>query len=242
MSSSRNRSSSPQLMGIASISPFYGLELGCVGEEAPLVKKLELSDFRAVRRVLEPDDFALTDGEPDAPPTDLIEEGAWDHIMTLPDDVAIRTSSHQGSRISLLNEVTTEWIGILPESSMTASAMLDIGDNLSSSVFSQLHGFYREAISTLRNALETSVFATQCILGADEARWKRWGEGEEVRFGNVCDQMLTFPSLQTREDLVRRECGSGIFAGDGRTNRSAWARFLYRKLCRYSHASTRNHS
>jgi hypothetical protein len=38
-----------------------------------MVRKLPLSDFRAVRRQLEPHDFALSEG-PDPPPTHLIDE------------------------------------------------------------------------------------------------------------------------------------------------------------------------
>jgi hypothetical protein len=204
--------------------------------ETPLVRNLELNDFRAVRRVLELDDFALTNGQPDGPPTDLIDEETWDHIMTLPGDVAIRTSGFQGSRISLLNDLATEWIEILPAPGIVASAMLDVSDALYSSTFSQLHGFYKEAISTLRGALETSVLATLSVLTADEEKWERWLQGEELRFGDICDQMRALPRIQTRESQIQIEYGSGIFVGDDQTNRSAWARTLYRKLCRYSHA------
>ena len=201
-----------------------------------MVKKLGLNDFRAVRRVLEPDDFALSDGEPDGPPTDLIDEEAWDHIMTLPGDVAIRTSGFHGSRISLLNNVATGWIETLPAPGIVASAMLEISDAFYSSTFSQLHGFYKEAISTLRSALETSALAALCVLAPDEEKWKRWEDGEELRFGNICDQMLALPCIQTREKRLQVECDSGILVGDDLTNRGAWARVLYRKLCRYSHA------
>jgi hypothetical protein len=54
-----------------------------------MARNMDLDDFRAIRRVLEPDDFAVTDGKPDSPPTDLIGQEAWDHIMTLPGHVAI---------------------------------------------------------------------------------------------------------------------------------------------------------
>ena len=42
-----------------------------------MVRKLEADDFRAIRMVLEPDDFALTDGEPDPPPSDLVNSEVW---------------------------------------------------------------------------------------------------------------------------------------------------------------------
>jgi len=59
-------------------------------------KKLALTDFRAVRVVLEPEDFALGGDEPDPPPSDLIAAETWSGITVLPDDVAIRTSDHNG--------------------------------------------------------------------------------------------------------------------------------------------------
>jgi hypothetical protein len=33
-----------------------------------MARNMDLDDFRAIRRVLEPDDFAVTDGKPDSPP------------------------------------------------------------------------------------------------------------------------------------------------------------------------------
>jgi hypothetical protein len=74
-----------------------------------MVRSLETSDFRAVRRTLEPDDYALNDGEPDPPPNDLISKDTWAGIMDLPDSVAIYTTGFQGSRIELLNEL---WSGM----------------------------------------------------------------------------------------------------------------------------------
>ncbi|WP_213772878.1 hypothetical protein [Bradyrhizobium sp. dw_78] len=201
-----------------------------------MVKNLELDDFRAVRRVLEPDDFALTDGQPDPPPSDLIEEQAWCHIMTLPDDVAIRTTSFQGSRISLLSEIVSDWIQILPEPGIMASAMLDVSDAFYSSTFNQMHGFYKESISALRSALETIMLATHCSLTADEDKWRRWMEGEELRFGNICDQILTLPNVRSQDTQVLQRCGAGLFLANEPSNRTAWARTLYRRLCRYSHA------
>ena len=44
--------------------------------------KLQENDFRAFRTVLDPDDFALSDGQPDVA-TDLIDEDTWDEITHL---------------------------------------------------------------------------------------------------------------------------------------------------------------
>lgn len=66
-----------------------------------MTKELSQSDFRAVRIVLEPEDFALGADEPDPPPSDLIAEKTWHGIMDLPDDVAIRTSDHNGKLLGV---------------------------------------------------------------------------------------------------------------------------------------------
>ena len=53
-------------------------------------KSLPLEDFRAVRIVLENDDFAIVPEDPDRPARDLIDRDTWNSIVTLPDDVSIR--------------------------------------------------------------------------------------------------------------------------------------------------------
>lgn len=74
-----------------------------------MTRKLPLTDFRAIRHQLEPDDFAISDSE-DIAPTDLIDEQTWAGITHLTDDVAIRTSDHNGIRLSLLHSLWSDWI------------------------------------------------------------------------------------------------------------------------------------
>lgn len=61
-----------------------------------MAKPLDTANFRAIRIVLEPDDFAVSSGKPDQP-TDLVDKETWHGIVDLPDDVGIRTSNHQGT-------------------------------------------------------------------------------------------------------------------------------------------------
>jgi hypothetical protein len=58
-----------------------------------MVHRLPLTDFRARRSVLDPDDFAGGDDLPDPPPSDLIDPDTWQGIVGLPDDVSVRTSN-----------------------------------------------------------------------------------------------------------------------------------------------------
>jgi hypothetical protein len=197
---------------------------------------MDLADFRAIRRVLEPDDFALTDDKPDPPPTDLIDRESWEHIMTLPGDVAITTTSYQGSRISLMNDLSSEWVFSMPLNGITGHAMGVISDNLTSSIFNTVHGHYKTALTVLRAALETSVFAARCSLAADQTRWERWNGGAEFKFGNACEEILQISAVKAREHEVVDQVGIGIFKGSTSKAHDAWAPDLYRRLCRYSHA------
>ena len=73
-----------------------------------MVSKLPLSDFRAVRHKLDPEDFAFSEG-PDLAPTNLIDEETWSELTHLPDDVAIQTSDHNGHRLKLLQDLWGDW-------------------------------------------------------------------------------------------------------------------------------------
>jgi hypothetical protein len=119
-----------------------------------MTRPLDLEDFRAIRKVLEPTDFALGSEDPDPPPTDLIPIAVWDGIMTLPGDVAIRTTSYQGDRIALLYELWSDWIRVMPHRGFLSVCMLDAADDFAAALFNLLHGFYKQAIAALRNALD----------------------------------------------------------------------------------------
>ena len=68
-------------------------------------KQMPPDDFRAIRTILEMDDYALSSGVPEPPPSDLIPEETWRHLMILPDEAAVRTSNRHGTLIDILNEL-----------------------------------------------------------------------------------------------------------------------------------------
>ena len=68
-------------------------------------KKMSLRDFRAVRTVLEASDFAHAPGPAERPVKDLIDKAVWEDIQTLPETVAVFTSSDHGTQLSLLSEM-----------------------------------------------------------------------------------------------------------------------------------------
>ncbi|MFI5021643.1 MAG: hypothetical protein ACHQRJ_08325 [Alphaproteobacteria bacterium] len=118
-------------------------------------KPLPLSDFRAVRHVLEEHEYAT--GGKNVPPSNLIERDIWDGIMHLPDDVAIKISNHQGTKLRLLYSLWGDWIEAVGDPSHPDNlfgGMLDAADCFQCTTFDFLHGFYRSALANLRSALE----------------------------------------------------------------------------------------
>ena len=92
-------------------------------------KNFPLTDFRAIRKVLEPHEFAL--GGDDVPPTNLIDQETWHGIMNLPDDVAISISDHHGTRLKLLYSLWGDWveaIGTPDNPDELFNCMLDAAD------------------------------------------------------------------------------------------------------------------
>jgi hypothetical protein len=150
-----------------------------------MARKLPLSDFRAVRHKLEPHEFAISEGQ-DVAPTDLVDEATWAGIIHLPDDVAIRTSDHNGLRLALLYSLWGDWItatGDPEKPDELFSCMLDAGDALQCANFLFLHGYYRAAMAELRVALELVMIGAYGNLRPDDPDYVVWKTvGSELGF------------------------------------------------------------
>lgn len=148
-------------------------------------RKLPLSDFRAVRHKLEPHEFALSEGQ-DIAPTHLIDKKTWSGITHLPDDVAIRTSDHNGHRLALLYSLWGDWIeatGNPEEPDELFSCMLDASDAFQCTNFLFLHGYYRAAMAELRVALELVMIGAYGNLKPDDPDYIIWKtSGSELGF------------------------------------------------------------
>jgi hypothetical protein len=201
-----------------------------------MVRKLSSKDFRARRLVLDADDFALNDGTPDPPPSDLISKEAWNGIMTLPGDVAIRTTSYQGTRIAILHELWSGWIGTIPRGGILAEAMLDSADDFEVALFNLLHGFYKQSIASLRNALEAIVLGCACDATVDLKKWDMWRGGAQIRFTQECDKLQSLSTFRVRENKACEVAGVGIFTPCKGSGCGAWARNLYQRLSKFAHA------
>lgn len=116
-------------------------------------KLLPDNDFRAKRVVLTREDFAYAP-EPGPLPSDVIDEATWKSIVTLPDDVAVRTSNYHGTTLGQLNDLWGAWIESFGSTQDSLfAAMLDAGDDFQSATYAALTGFYRLSIVALRSAL-----------------------------------------------------------------------------------------
>ena len=151
-------------------------------------------DFRRLRRYLAPHLFAWpSDGEPETypRPSDLVPEENWDHIMTLPTDVALKSSSYEGSAISRLAILESQWIFSWPEAGeapFMEEVVLLAGEEFNALVFNALHGYYRQAIGCLRNALESLIVAAGLAVRNNSPIFERWRRGSSrsttVRHGH----------------------------------------------------------
>lgn len=203
-------------------------------------KKMSVEDFRAVRVVLEPEDFALGSENPDTLPSDLIEEATWRSITVLPDDVSIRTTDRNGTILSEVEALSLAWISATGNGTdKLFDPMFDAGDDLRVSVFNAVHGFYRCAFSCLRNVVELMVIGTHSATASNSPDlYKKWREGRiELKFGDVCTQLSKTVTLQSLHNQLQTVTQDSLFAStrDSNGRPEGWSRRIYHHLCNYAH-------
>lgn len=204
-------------------------------------KQMPLDDFRAVRSVLEPDDYAYSSGIPDPPPSDLIPEDVWHHLTTLPDEVAVRTSNRHGTLIARLNQLAGTWpvcVGDSEHADLVGLAMIEMINEPDASLYNMLVGFYRQAVDSLRIVLESVSMGALCQLTAQDSRLQNWLEGnEEVKFREVANGLQGAPETNRLHDHLQQVSHSGFAdqANRAQAYRGGWLRQLYQRLCKYSH-------
>ena len=70
---------------------------------------LPLEDFRARRTALTRGDFLIA-APSAAPANDRIDRATWNSVVTLPDDIAVRTTNYHGTAIRQLHDLWGAWI------------------------------------------------------------------------------------------------------------------------------------
>lgn len=191
-----------------------------------MTKPLSLDDFRAVRHVLQPSEFAVGNDADDPPPRDQIAPETWAGIMNLPDDVAVRISDHNGTRLTLLHSLWGDWVEVVDNPGHPDElfgCMLDASDCFQCSIFDLLHGFYRSSISNLRTALELVMIGAFANLWPAHPKYLRWKLSDEERFG------FTHCRNQLRKSLAGRPV-KWLF------DETAFPATTFAELCKFTHA------
>jgi hypothetical protein len=153
--------------------------------------------------------------------------------VVLPTDVLLKSTSYEGSLIGRLDQLHSDWIFSWPEVGdapfMEMPALL-AGEEFDALVFNSAHGWYRQALGCLRNALETLTSAAACAVSNNAQLFDEWQAGrKELRFGSG-RAVLRDSSIGTQIDA---DCSaSQIFGDDG----SSWMKSRYNQLCSYAHS------
>jgi hypothetical protein len=207
----------------------------------------EATDFRVARHRLPPDAFALGPEEPDAAPEERVEERVWSSIVSLPDDVSLRTSDHHGSHLTAMHELWRSWIeSVGEEQDSMYYVMSDAGDEYQACVFNGLCGFYRVGASCLRSVLELTCHGAyfQLRSGSGAAKevvaWKQRGKGGK-KFKDLCKSFRDHPHARRLEDhLCAQQYNSdlpwSVFGRIPPQRASSWADRLYGELSNYAHS------
>lgn len=198
-------------------------------------------DFRAVRTVLEMDDYALSSGKPEPPPSDLIPEETWRHIMILPDEAAVRTSNRHGTLIDILNELGNTWpdcIGYSDTPDLIGQAMIEVINEPDASLYNMLVGYYRQAIDSLRVILDSVCVGAYCQLTQQGTLLQNWLDGnDEVKFNPIAASLGNARETRQLYEHLTRTVQFGFIEQANRNQNypGGWIRQLYQNLSKYSH-------
>lgn len=206
------------------------------------MKPLPAPDFRAKRLMLEDSDFAVVSGKYQGP-TNLIQEDTWNSIVSLPDDVSIRTSDQFGSQVEQMWEYWGMWGRVVggvqalssdPTESPTAIAACDASDEFQAATYCALVGYYRVAFSCLRNVLEQITIAAQLTISNDAQSFTDWRNGEDrIRFGWAADMLPKNPDVAALERHLKSAMMDSLFDQAPK----GLARRFFVELSKYTHGA-----
>lgn len=197
-------------------------------------RALPPDDFRRERAYLADEVFAIAPGE-SSPPTDPIDEGAWDGLINLPTDVLLRTTDYLGTMLADAHNQWGRWIEAMPyepegSGGSMFNAALDAADEFHAAPFIAAHGYYRQATAALRKALEGMTIASALAAQADTKNFRAWREGTyEPAFGNMVERLARAPGPAGFDAHLE---APGVF---GR-NPDGLLQRVYANLCRYAHS------
>jgi hypothetical protein len=196
---------------------------------------LAKTDFRARRRVLVRDDFGLAPG-PAPRRSDLISKETWDSIVTLPDDVAVRTSNYHGTALTQLHDLWGAWVeSVGTVHDCMFPAMLDSGDDFQVATFTALTGFYRLSAAALRTALELTTIGAWAQVCGKRQEFSHWRAGKAaLSFGQACDGLLG--ATEALGSHLHTITSDSLFDQKTPRNEGGFVRRTYSDLSNFSHS------
>ena len=217
-----------------------------------MAKPLPKEDFRSMRIVLEPHDFAWGSENPERPPKDLILKETWKEIVSLPDDVAIRTSNNYGQILKELSEFQYQLLDVLSAvREIAKKAGADVNkspichvvffayEDLQASIYNALTGYYRIAFSALRNVLENFTVGLHLELLADSAQFEIWFKGNhssrDFLFGWGADNLPQHKSVSDLEEQLTKSAGDNFFRQRSPVDPGGFVRRLFGQFSKYVH-------
>jgi hypothetical protein len=121
------------------------------------------------------------------------------------------------------------------EESFVFETLMDVADAFQAASFSALHGFYRQAMASLRGALEVVAAAARFSLDEDRPGLSAFRYGPDpapfLRFTRDLDRLASHPRSQELANVMGLR---PLLAGRAGT-RTGWAWDLYQLLSRYLH-------
>lgn len=154
---------------------------------------LPITDFRARRQILVRGDFGLAEKR-QPPPSNLIEKKVWRSIVTLPDDVAIRTSNHHGKVLAQLDDLRSAWTfstRLPPYRESMSPVMLDANDEIQAALYNCLTRFYRFSVGGMRNVLELVAIGCWAKVCGKKEEFRDWRKGKlQLGLGTACDGLI----------------------------------------------------
>ena len=201
----------------------------------------QVRDFRARRRLLDSEDFALGRDRPNPPASDRIAKEVWRNLMALPDDVAVTTTNHHGSAIATLNKMRWAFLDLLADPlDQFSKVLLDVQDEFGAGLVFAIQGYYRQAAAALRTAAELSIIGAACSASSKWSDFDDWRNGAlEAGFGKSADQLRGIPSVAALEAHLSALIGDTLFAPRSGPNPGGWSRRLYKVLSNYAHSRPR---
>ena len=197
-------------------------------------------DFRSKRKLLPSEACAHAEG-PDLPPQDLIGEDVWNSIMSLPDDVSLRTSNDYGTELKHMHELWESLIDILGETEdVMRHSLLDVADESMACIVNSMIGFYRIAASCLRNSLEIVTHGAYYQRCKSVSEYKNWRSIQgDISFDTACNNLNKLNDVKSINDFLYKKMNDTLF--DQKNSRyqgysGGWARKLYSELSNFVHA------